>query len=500
MLSQRSSRLGQRALGAVLAIATLAAAPDTASQVKTTTALAAPASAAERAVEKLDAKVSKLGGSLAVLALDAATGRVLVRHDEHALMNPASNAKLVTAAAALRLLGPAHRFVTGLYGTLRDGTVDELVLRGHADPSLSTADLWQLARDAKTAGVARIGSIAVDQSYLDDRYTPPAFDEQPGEWAPFRAPVSALSLDQNTVTFSVRPTKAGKPALVSVEPPGVVSITGGVMTTAKSQAEALRLSLSAQEPALTATFGGTLPEGSVAHVTRRIEDPRRLAGHALRAAFEALGVRVTRDVTLGGARQTRAIALHRSAPLAELLFALGKHSDNFYAETLFKAIGAEKKGRPGTADDAAEVLTAFLRDLGAYESGIVIRNGSGLFSGQVLTAHALATVLRSSWADPAIAPEFIAELAIGGVDGTLRGRFKPWAKTRAIRAKTGTLHAVSTLSGYVLAPRGGAPIVFVILVNGVPGKVSAVRPSIDAVVDALARDLYRDEPSASTAR
>jgi D-alanyl-D-alanine carboxypeptidase/D-alanyl-D-alanine-endopeptidase (penicillin-binding protein 4) len=491
-------------MGAMLALATLTAASDTASQGKSASspveAQAAKPDVVERAVDQLAAKVSKLGGSMAVLALDAETGRVLIGRNEHAPMNPASNAKLVTAAAALRLLGPAHRFVTGLYGTIQSGAVDELVLRGQADPSLSTADLWQLAREAKAAGVSRIGSIAVDQSYFDDRYTPPAFDEQPGEWAPFRAPVSALSLDQNTVTFTVHPTKAGEPALLGVEPPGFVTVTGRVMTTSKREAEAMRLSLDGAKTQLAAAFDGTLPEGRVAYVTRRVEDPRRLAGYALRAAFEALGVRVTGDVTLGGAQQQRAIRIHRSAPLGELLFALGKHSDNFYAETIFKAIGAERAGRPGTAEGAATSVTAMLRDLGAYESGVVIRNGSGLFNGQILTAHALATVLQSSWADPAIAPEFIAELAIGGVDGTLHGRFKRWAKTRAIRAKTGTLNAVSALSGYVLAPSGRPPIVFTILVNGVPNKVSVVRPNIDAIVDALTRQAYGSEPTLAAAR
>jgi D-alanyl-D-alanine carboxypeptidase/D-alanyl-D-alanine-endopeptidase (penicillin-binding protein 4) len=486
----------------MLAFATLTAASNTASQgrvepppVETTTK-----KALERAVDALEGKVSKLGGSVAVIALDAGTGHVLISRNEHALMNPASNAKLVTAAAALRLLGPAHRFVTGLYGVVRDGAIAELVLRGQADPSLSTADIWQLARDAKAVGVSRIGSIAVDQSYLDERYTPPAFDEQPDEWAPFRAPVSALSLDQNTVTFTVRPARAGEPALIRAEPPGFVTMTGGITTSTKKQAEAMRLSLDAGKGQLAATFGGTLPEGRVARITRRVEDPRKLAGYALRAALEALGVQVTGGVTLGGAQQNRAIALHRSAPLGELLTALGKHSDNFYAETIFKTIGAEKKGRPGSAENAAEIVTAMLRDLGAYETGVVIRNGSGLFNGQIVTVHALATVLRSAWNDPAVAPEFVSALAIGGVDGTLHGRFRPWAKARAVRAKTGTLNAVSSLSGYVLAPHGDAPVVFSILVNGVPNKVSAVRPNIDAVVDALAHELYRGEPSIATAR
>ena len=68
------------------------------------------------------------------------------RAAEHELLNPASNQKLLTAAAALARLGPDFRFTTGLYGTLREGVVEKLVLRGNGDPSLESADLLRLCR------------------------------------------------------------------------------------------------------------------------------------------------------------------------------------------------------------------------------------------------------------------------------------------------------------------------------------------------------------------
>ena len=55
----------------------------------------------------------------------------------------------------------------------------------------------------------------------------------------------------------------------------------------------------------------------------------------------------------------------------------------------------------------------------------------------------------------------------------------------------GTLDAVAGLSGYVLAPPGRPPVAFSIFVNGIPGKVNAARSSMDRVVDAIAREVWK---------
>src|SRR5262249_13899465 len=143
----------------------------------------------EEAIKKLTADVKGWGGTVGVSVIDVATGAAIAGIDEHTALNPASNAKLATAAAAIRLLRPEHGFLTGLYGTIRDDAVDELVLRGDGDPSLSTRDLWAMAAELRAAGVRKVRAILVDQAWFDDLYVPPAFDQQPGEWAPFRAPV-----------------------------------------------------------------------------------------------------------------------------------------------------------------------------------------------------------------------------------------------------------------------------------------------------------------------
>src|SRR5207245_1373220 len=103
--------------------------------------------------------------------------------------------------------------------------------------------------------------------------------------------------------------------------------------------------------------------------------------------------------------------------------------------------------------------------------GVVIKNGSGLFDANRVTAHSAAMLLRYVWRDTAIQPEFLAQLAVGGVDGTLHKRFRMDTTRRRVRAKTGTLDDVIALSGYVLGPPGKGPIAFSIFFNKVAGHV-----------------------------
>ena len=104
------------------------------------------------AIQKLAAEVRRLGGAVGVHVIDVRTGSTIAALDEHRAFNPASNAKLMTAAAALRVLGGQHRFLTGLYGRIDDDRIDELVLRGDGDPSLRTPDLWAMAGELRAAG------------------------------------------------------------------------------------------------------------------------------------------------------------------------------------------------------------------------------------------------------------------------------------------------------------------------------------------------------------
>jgi D-alanyl-D-alanine carboxypeptidase/D-alanyl-D-alanine-endopeptidase (penicillin-binding protein 4) len=445
--------------------------------------------ALQKAVDRLVQAIEKLGGKVGVSVVEADTGRPLASYNDHEPLNPASNMKLLTAASALWQLSGSYRFRTGLYGKRTGNTTGDLVLRGTGDPSFSTDDLRALAADLRQSGVVKVaGDILVDQSFFDAAYIPPGFDQQPDEWAYFRAPIAAVSLDRNTVTMKVFPTTDGERAIVSFEPPGFVDVTGTIMTSAKGGKSDVALTLVPNGQRLTARVSGSIPadEGRVT-ATKRVDDPILYAGYALKAILAEQGVTVTGGVKLGGEKVRGLLALHRSAPLSELLPQLGKESDNFYAEMIMKALpGSARRSGLTTADGAAAVQRQLER-IGAAHDKNVILNGSGLFDTNRVSAATLTTVLRAAWQDPTIRPEFVAHLAIAGVDGTLRGRLRGARTRHVVRAKTGTLSSVTALSGYVLSVPGQSPIAFSIVVNDVAGKVTGARAAIDKCVESMVR-------------
>ncbi|HWL89582.1 MAG TPA: D-alanyl-D-alanine carboxypeptidase/D-alanyl-D-alanine-endopeptidase, partial [Polyangiaceae bacterium] len=360
------------------------------------------------------------------------------------------------------------------------------------DPSLTTEDLFALAEELHAQGIRRVsGDLLVDQRLWDDQTTPPAFEQQPNEWSAFRAPVSAVALNENTVTLAVRPTQAGSPAVVSFDPPGFVDVDGTVSTG--EGRDTVVLALSGNGKRLAAKVSGSVgSDARVVRYTRRVEDPTLLAGYALRAVFDDVGIKVTGDVKVGTSNKGTLLARHESAPLSQLLYALGKQSDNFYAEMVFKTLGSEVKGRPGKSADAADVVTRWVNKIGAGDTGLVIKNGSGLFDANRTTPTSVALLLRAMWRDPTVQPEFVAQLAVGGVDGTLHKRFRGTHHRGAIRAKTGTLQDAIALSGYVLGPPGKGPVAFSILFNHVPGKADGARFAADKLVEILLRRQWGD--------
>jgi D-alanyl-D-alanine carboxypeptidase/D-alanyl-D-alanine-endopeptidase (penicillin-binding protein 4) len=490
-------------LAVVLALLLLA--PDVLPDPPAPAPAAAPAAslaaaAAPARVPELDAAARAIanehaleGAAVGIAVLDVDSGRLLAAVNEHLSLNPASNAKIYTAGAALATLHGEHRYETTLTGKLEgEGSASAvsgpLAIRGYGDPSLTTADLWAMVQELKEHGVRRVdGDVVVDQRFFDEQTTPPAFEQQPNEWSGFRAPVSAVALDENCITLTVRPGSPGAPARFEFDPPGFVDADGSIKTSESADADNVELALAGNGARMSAHLSGAVGSDSrLVRYTRRAEDPRLLAGYALKALLEKADLRVSGDVKLGIARGST-LARHQSAPLSTLLYALGKQSDNFYAEMIFKSLGGEGKARPARAGDASEVVTQWIDRIGASDAGILIRNGSGLFDANRVTTYSVVQVLRWAWREPSVAPEYVAQLSVGGVDGTLHKRFRQETTKRRVRAKTGTLDDVIALSGYVLRDGGRGPIAFSVLFNHVAGKQDRARRAADRLVDHIAR-------------
>ncbi|HKU42321.1 MAG TPA: D-alanyl-D-alanine carboxypeptidase/D-alanyl-D-alanine-endopeptidase, partial [Polyangiales bacterium] len=425
--------------------------------------------------EQLKAVVrnTALGDRVGISIVDLRSRTSVLSHHAEQPLNPASNMKLLTAAATMIELGPQFRIDTGLYGRVAEGrAVGGLCLKGRGDPTLSRGDLMTFAQRAADEGVQKVDEVIVDGSYFDSQVLPPLFEQQPNEIAPFRAAVGALSVKNNAYTLRVRPaTVEGAAAVVSVDASGYFQIDNG-LTTSASGAPSVIAEDRATPEGVALSLRGTVPLGSPGLAyERRVPAPLLFAGYLFVDALRAAGIQTAKKVRIATCPpELPLIQLQSSPPLGQMLSRLGKDSDNFVAEMLLKVLGAERTHTAGKSSDGTAAVIDILKQLDVPTAGLVMLNGSGLFQGNRVSAEQIAALLAAMYANPSYRDDYVAQLAVGGVDGTLARRFRKLPRARIVRAKTGTLDDVIALSGYVLGPTPDRAYAFSFLANGVSGK------------------------------
>jgi D-alanyl-D-alanine carboxypeptidase/D-alanyl-D-alanine-endopeptidase (penicillin-binding protein 4) len=396
-------------------------------------------------------------------------------------------------------LGPEFRMRTGLYGRIHDGAVEGGVcVKGQADPTLTRANFVTFAQRLQDEGVHAVDQVIIDGSYFDDAILPPAFEQQPNEIAPFRAAIAAVSVNANAYTLRVRPGPTeGAAALVRVDAAGYFELDNGLITNRETTPNVVAAEHSLGERSAL-TLRGALPLGATSLAyERRVTSPLHYAGYVFIDALEALRIQTPqRVVTRPCPADAPLIAAYLSPALAEILTRMGKNSDNFVAEMVLKTLGAERRRKPGSSADGVSVVQETLRRLALPAEGMAMVNGSGLFEGNRVSTALIVQLLLTMYRNPSLRDDFVAHLAVGGVDGTLARRFHHLPAPRIVRAKTGTLDDVIALSGYVLGPSPERAIAFSFLANGVGGKQSLARDLIDRVVAHLAAHLYGRPPPA----
>lgn len=215
-----------------------------------------------------------------------------------------------------------------------------------------------------------------------------------------------------------------------------------------------------------------------------VEDRALACGTVLKAKLQQAGIVVNGEVSHGTVPSGAVvIATHLSPPLMDILRLMNKPSDNVIAELIFKTLGAEVKGEPGTWQKGRQVTGEFLEEMGA---GFRIVDGSGLSRYNLVTAELLANLLVFVYNDFELMPDYVASLPIAGVDGTLKNRMKRMRAEKVLRAKTGTLSGVSALAGYTVTADGEV-LAFSILISHYAGPAAPARRIQDTIGNYLTR-------------
>jgi D-alanyl-D-alanine carboxypeptidase/D-alanyl-D-alanine-endopeptidase (penicillin-binding protein 4) len=451
-----------------------------------------------------------LRGSVGERATAGAEVRSLTRDEvlyslnAERLLQPASNIKLFTAAAALHYLGPYFSFATSLYATgpVEPGGVlrGDLVLEGRGDPNLSgrfyadsvTYAFDRLAESLLGRGIQRVaGDLVGDNSYFEGPKLGEGWAWDVQQWW-YAAQIDALSFNDNTVTIVATPGPApGAPAEIRKIPDtAYLTVESAVVTTPGRSGQAVALERRPGTNLVTLT--GRVPlRGGGATVIVTVEDPGRFALTVFRERLARAGITVDGQTRLVRGEEDLAqkpewtpLARHYSPPLGEILKVVNKRSQNFYAEQLLKTIGAEVRGR-GSANAGIGAVDDFLRgEVGLEPGAIHMVDGSGLSLLNLVTPRAIVRLLAHMARHP-YAREFYESLQVPGEDERSRRLDEPLTRGN-VHAKTGTVRHVSAYSGYVTAANGER-LAFSILVNNRPrGKSSSVQLE-NEVVRALAR-------------
>jgi D-alanyl-D-alanine carboxypeptidase/D-alanyl-D-alanine-endopeptidase (penicillin-binding protein 4) len=406
-------------------------------------------------------------GTVGLAVMDSA-GRQLAGRNADRPMLPASTMKLVTAAAALRLLGPGYRFVTRVYATAEvdaDGVVDgDLVIVGGGDPVLATPTFMRDVNNARPATpladlatrVARAGLTRVTGRVIGD---PSVLADEPlaDGWRPrYLTTLDASRSSGLTVDAGVRLFKRS-----------------GVL-----HAEA------AKDPAV------------------------RTAGQ-LHELLDARGVRIEHAPASRRGPRPAGVEIARvsSPPLSTLLTHALQTSDNHLADGIFRMLGAAT-GDPTWAGSARATQHALADIAGAgppaggnpsktaspsepaggdprARASIRLADGSGLSRRDRLTANATVRLLHTMANGP-LRSEWLRIQATAGESGTMRLRLVGTQAKGRVHAKTGTLQDVRALAGTVPGS-GGRDYHFAVFANdlGQYADIAAARRLADVIALAL---------------
>lgn len=390
--------------------------------------------------------------------------------------NPASITKILTTFAVLKRFPVSHKFYTYLY---TDGI--NLYLKGGGDPGFVSEDMWYLVNEFRRAGVSRIkGNLIVDDSLFDHIRFDDSRQDQRVDRA-YDSPVGAMSFNWNAVNIFIRPNQPGEKGNVIVDPESnyyqLVNLTNTVSGAAKKE---LSVSISNAEKKITVSGDiSTKLEEKV--VYKAVDDPDIWTATNLINFLKQRGITIDGQVIAGPVPDNaKLLTTHESKSLSNILADMNKFSSNYVSEMLVKNMAALEQKSGATLKKGVEMIREELFKIGLGPQEVTLVSPSGLSNENSFSAATMNKVLLNMKNDFSVYPIALESLAIAGVDGTLKSRFKGTNGAGWIRAKTGSLSGVVSLAGYA-GRRDGKVLTFSFLYNG-PQDENKVREAFDQLI------------------
>ncbi|NSL18186.1 D-alanyl-D-alanine carboxypeptidase/D-alanyl-D-alanine-endopeptidase [Tatlockia micdadei] len=451
-------------------------------------------SGADRLINQIDPTMN-----IGIEVIDLTTGATLYSRNQSRTFIPASNMKLFSDAAALMVLGPDYRF-RNLLSTnatqLQQGILKgSLYLHLSGDPSFSHDRLASLIAGLKAWHINRIqGNVYIDSSHAVANPYPPGWMATDLVYS-YGAPAAPLMIDTNRLMVTVNPAdKPGEPAIIETDDAsGSIAINNQVKTKATSAHCGVDFSMDKDNHL---TVRGCLGVGQWAVMQKMaIRNPLTYAQGLIKRQLSEANIAFEGDVLLGKAPSgSLLIASENSKPISQLMADTLKPSDNLYADSLFLHAAEKLNGSPVDWSEAQFIVKKFIQQQTGIELGnAVLTDGSGLSRHDLLTPNQTASLLRFLYERFPLTYEYIAALPVSGRDGTLQRRFKKPNQQDMVRAKTGTMTGVVSLSGYLYTANAHT-LAFAIFINNRPGTSPSISGRYRSLVDSLCTYFLQQKP------
>lgn len=410
--------------------------------------------------------------NVGVLIKDAQTGQILYELNAHKFFNSASNIKLFTAAAALYQLGPNYQYVTSL-----SQDQNNFYLTFSGSPSLTIEQLKQLILHLKELGIKEIaGNFVLDISRFKPPYYAAGISYDDLGWY-YAAPSSAVILNGNAVAYDfISAPKLGMPIQIEPKTPDKsLTLINEVVTVSKTQEKNhCGLNIEIKNNNTLRLYGCLSQEEHPRKMQLAIPNPTLLAKQIIKKTLEENDIQLKGAIITGNTpAHAKVIASHESENLTRLLTHMLEESDNLYADSLTKLL-AYTLTQQGTYKQGAYAIKTILAQHTKLDvNQLELTDGVGTRY-NLQTPAQIVMLLTDLYNDEKMKPIFLSTLPRAGASGTLKGRMKNTYLEKNVLAKTGSMHDISALSGY-LTTRKGRTLIFSIISNDIIKNINLAR-------------------------
>lgn len=444
---------------------------------------------------KISSKINKIlkseilkDASIGIDIFNLTKNKPIFSFNNQKLFVPASNQKIITSATAINFLPQNYEFSTKFRtnGVIIDSVVfGDLIIKSDGNPNFGKEEFQSTAENLKKMGIKKIkGNLVADISWNDSVYWGKGWmwDDNPSEYLPY---YSSLNSYLGKMKVVVQSGSFGEQVKVTCEPKFESVIIQNNATISISDTNTLFVTRVFEENRNKIIIYGKIPQNSVDDFEFNIENPEQIFLEIMKNKLISNSIEIEKELKIEENVQFIADLFEIKTPIEYVLNRLNKKSDNLYAEILVRAIGVYHFSEPARFWKSKILIDSLITLTGNKPENFTIADGSGLSRYNLISPKLIIDIFKFLYKnDREKFHLLINSFAVSGEIGTLKNRLNSKKNIGKVKAKTGSLTSVNSLSG-VLTNSYGDEIAFSVIVNNYSRKDSDIRKLQDSICEIL---------------